>query len=171
MLWQIRQDDCGTIVAWRLYTKRFFENFFFSSLGQGFSHILSRAGPAKPLTLSDYTSPSTPTPLHQCPYQRLSVVCGQMKGKMRFLRRNKNEKLNWKRKKMQASEVSGNWGQHWVQAMMEPGHYEWNKKPVSPHNSTRLEYSTLSWEKGNLLTKNEVLHSFRTLPYTFLCQN
>lgn len=81
------------------------------------------------------------------------------------------KKLNWKRKKMQASEVSGNWGQHWVQAMMEPGHYEWNKNPVSPHNSTRLEYSTLSWEKGKPTDKEWGAAQFYTLPYTFLCQN
>lgn len=29
---------------------------------------------------------------------------------------------------------------------MESGHYGSNKKPVSPHNSPRLEYSTVSWE-------------------------
>lgn len=60
--------------------------FFFLHLARdSVTSFHSRSWGATDTPTHNYTSPSTPIapmPRHHQPYQRLSVICGQMKGKM-----------------------------------------------------------------------------------------
>lgn len=91
--------------------------FFPPLLGQGFSHILSwqvlqSQWPPDLQSHIHPPSPSLPCPLHHHLYQRLSVICEQMKGKMWLWReRFRERKECLKPMKCEGSELKSwlNW--------------------------------------------------------------
>lgn len=91
MLWQIRNADCSAITARWLHTKTFFLlwELFFSLVftWPGIQTHPFIVGPGEPLTPRPTIAhhpppPSLPCPLYRHLYQRLSVICGQMKERM-----------------------------------------------------------------------------------------
>lgn len=87
-----RLDDCAQSTSLRTF-------FFLPLARDSVTSFQSRSWGATDTPTHNYTSPSTPIapmPRRHYPYQRLSVLCGQMKGKMWFWRKKKMRK----RKKM-----------------------------------------------------------------------
>ncbi len=126
--------------------------FFFLPLARdSVTSFQSRSWGATDTPTHNYTSPSTPIapmPHRHHPYQRLSVICGQMKGKMWFWRKKWGKEKKCKKPvKCKGTENSTECMHWWNQAIM-------NQTKSLFHPIIQHIWSTaLSWENRKSTVK------------------
>lgn len=95
-------DDCRQSTSLRAF-------FFLLLAGDSVTSFQNRSWGATDTPTHNHTPPSTPiTPIAHHPYQRLSVICGQMKGGMWFWREKNKEKKKCK-KPMKCKGTENSW--------------------------------------------------------------